>query len=1513
MVSLDLPDGLLDSTEKPCHCTVVYLGKDLEGPRVEEIAARLQELAAGTPGPLTGTVGGLGTFPPSASSDWKTPVYAIPQIEGINELRSHLEDLNASEHKEFSPHVTLKYAEPWDPMPIASDPTPVSFDHLTLHNGDDVRHFPFAGKLGALHTLKERRPLLTHPDYYKAPDYEGTHFLTVDQARAAAPKVCPCGQKITWDPIDGPQHEDGSVTHEDGDSVSDKVFHRSPEEIRDRRTAIGDAWLEQMKREGSWNDVVQKAKRLRETNAVHILEVPTPQSPYVFAEVKGDTAVHHCFVAVKGGEQGQWSCSCPWGDYGPNGPLAEDRKVERYKKTPCSHVLATRWELQSRSMFGRNPYTGALHEAMAMVDPEMWRQPKPQWDLDEHKRYTDAGDDDKASQQHHEYYTRKKHWEHSMDSALSMGHITPDEAVARGHRPANYDQDKEYGRDSGYQPQGWQEMPHTMYHVTTNAPAVREHGLKTRHELDQGLGAGLGGGEDSTISFTDNEDIAHDIHRGIHEMRQVARGERTVHHMIDEARTGKDAKRPFLNDLTRQLGQGEVGHRELDRLTRGVTRNRNSANPMRPKEPGDWAPAPDAHVWKHGTTGETLASRWERPSTEDEKREDAMQFAKSFSAHREHAGGPSDPLFFTADTKGLANIPAHHIQILKVHPRPGARGYPMSGMKEWRTSAGGAVDVEPEPVTPRHQIEREASVDPLETWFEGRFLVEARGPQDHSNLENYMAPHRHPAGEEWSTKNMSGTYPSNPRATHFEDLPDHDQTEVAGKVHKALSEAPTIPNTSAGGARNPMPAKPYDAPQTHDDISHNIEDMFHSARISDENEGTSYLKSGREWYGQAHKQVHKWAKQYGIDPHRMAAATACLSPSTDWDSNLTMAHYYVHHLGKTGQINNESFHMNKDHPDYQKDKDKAAEHNVDLDGLEGKRFEDMTDMEAHHAVKHQAMRVDKVTKAYGGDMVEESDKGTSWQGGKFGARAAGIIRGTSDPDKALSGHKVRSFYNNIYHPGKTDDVTVDSHATSLAVGAKMGAESKTLGKVLEFGGSDRERKHNSLGGYSYMASAYRKAHSNLVASGHMDAKSTPADLQAITWKRWRDLMPAAAAGKKGHTPSLYTPKDAYPVLASLQDDDDDGPPVDESPEHYLDPMGGPDEPDPDLHAREEPDWEDAPEDDEDDEEDDDGLLKVGAMYDWTEMLRSARRERLAEQVVAPYQPPQVPVQYLTQQPHHLSSGYDEWGFEAPSVHQAGAAPSAQWQEEHSSEARNPGDTAPHDFGAPLDPNFRPSMLDRPYSDEKLLEPGGVATGGPFRSHMPAGYEVMTGSVHYPGEPGPPGQYPQVPTPVSRVAQVTPLPIPAGMSSEGASILAEHQAGLDYLRPPEGSPSGPPGASVGTGPVSREAALAQDQADKAQFASAAEQFLQTGSIAAPGMMINMDNIFSLPQGVIQREARSRDFTPSEQEEMVKEGELEGVRASNYGMLRLDGSMYEELERQLQVDEQSQSSAYDLFGG
>ncbi len=41
--------------------------------------------------------------------------------------------------------------------------------------------------------------------------------------RKALPTKCPCGQAIKWDPLDGPQHFDGSVSHDDGRSVSGKI------------------------------------------------------------------------------------------------------------------------------------------------------------------------------------------------------------------------------------------------------------------------------------------------------------------------------------------------------------------------------------------------------------------------------------------------------------------------------------------------------------------------------------------------------------------------------------------------------------------------------------------------------------------------------------------------------------------------------------------------------------------------------------------------------------------------------------------------------------------------------------------------------------------------------------------------------------------------------------------------------------------------------------------------------------------------------------------------------------------------------------------------------------------------------------------------------------------------------------------------------------------------------------------------------------------------------------------
>jgi GNAT superfamily N-acetyltransferase len=960
--------------------------------------------------------------------------------------------------------------------------------------------------------------------------------------------------------------------------VTVKSFYGRPPELLDHPPGA--------QHEARWRDVMDKAKRMRAEKSVRLLETPTPDSPYVFAEVQGDTALHHCFVAVKGDEQGQWSCSCNWGDFGPNGPQAEERSPgSPYKKTPCSHVLATRWELQSRSMFGRNPYTGALKE---------------------------------------------------------------------------------------------------------------------------------------------------------------------------------------------------------------------------------------------------------------------------------------DPM------------------------------------------------------------------DILDAWFTGRFLHEAReGPaeaeqgQDYGHLQGWLAPHRNPEGTEYKGK-VPGAYGRNPRATHWDDLDEDTQTKVSGTIHKALGEAPTIPNASVpGGSRNPLPAKPYQAPKTQADLVNNITNMFHSARNSDEKgEGKGYLTNGQRWYKDAHNQVKDWAKTYGIDHYHMNGATAALSPSTDWDSNLTMAHYHAKHLGTRnadGSENNQTLRLDRGHKSYAKDVKAAAKDGVDLDSLSGKRFRDMSHAEAYHAVKHQALRVDKIKRSSGGPMVENPNWGPSWQSSKNGIRAIRMMRGETEadsPDKLLSGHKVRSFHNNLYHAGHTDDVTVDSHATSLAMGAKMGASSKTLKKVLEFGNTGREKAQNSRGGYSYIADSYRQAHKNLVASGHMSADSTPADLQAITWKRWRDLMPARSAGKKGHESTEHTQKNSYPVLAALDHDADEEHHDDD--EHWLDPWGGPDEPDPDLHAEEEDGWEDGEEPDdfegpygEEDHEDHDftDLLtdrrKEGAMYDWTTMLRQARREVLAAEIP---QPSPVPVQYLSHVPHHLATTMDEFGFEP---HQAIAVPSEQWQEQHSPGAKNPASTAPPGFGDPLDPADERNILGSPYPDEKILEPGPALTNrfrGPATN---AGFDVVIGAYQGPSQGGggggtyiqaplnPEPPYPMVQAPSSQPVSLPPV---SEEPSGGSQALASYQEGLEWLRPSGSGSDGLPGASAGP------------SQDNMNLAAGAEAFLRTGSVPIPGQEVNMDTILVMPPGSLggmEHDARSRDFTPAEQDEMVREGELEGVRASNLHMLRLQGSMYEELERQLSAEDQSEASANALW--
>jgi len=133
------------------HITVVYLGQDVDGEAFAEACRRAQAAAAQVPGPLTGMVGGIGTFPPSDGSDGKVPAWAGVVLPGAERLRAALEDLSASEHKNWAPHVTLAYVDAGDPLPPPAPSMQVSFSHLSVHRGDDeVMRYPIGGEPGQM-------------------------------------------------------------------------------------------------------------------------------------------------------------------------------------------------------------------------------------------------------------------------------------------------------------------------------------------------------------------------------------------------------------------------------------------------------------------------------------------------------------------------------------------------------------------------------------------------------------------------------------------------------------------------------------------------------------------------------------------------------------------------------------------------------------------------------------------------------------------------------------------------------------------------------------------------------------------------------------------------------------------------------------------------------------------------------------------------------------------------------------------------------------------------------------------------------------------------------------------------------------------------------------------------------------------------------------------------------------------------------------------------------------------
>lgn len=135
------------------HVTLGYLGRAAElPPKWLETLHSQAGAAAQQSGPLVGTLGGLGRFSASASSDGRDVIYATPNVIGLVELRQKLASACAAAgvpfraNHGFTPHMTLAYVDPGAPMPVQRfEPMAVHFDSVWVCAGPSRWEFPLSG------------------------------------------------------------------------------------------------------------------------------------------------------------------------------------------------------------------------------------------------------------------------------------------------------------------------------------------------------------------------------------------------------------------------------------------------------------------------------------------------------------------------------------------------------------------------------------------------------------------------------------------------------------------------------------------------------------------------------------------------------------------------------------------------------------------------------------------------------------------------------------------------------------------------------------------------------------------------------------------------------------------------------------------------------------------------------------------------------------------------------------------------------------------------------------------------------------------------------------------------------------------------------------------------------------------------------------------------------------------------------------------------------------------------
>ena len=260
------------------------------------------------------------------------------------------------------------------------------------------------------------------------------------------------------------------------------------------------------------------------------------------------------------------------------------------------------------------------------------------------------------------------------------------------------------------------------------------------------------------------------------------------------------------------------------------------------------------------------------------------------------------------------------------------------------------------------------------------------------------------------------------------------------------------------------------------------------------------------WYDGARAITDRWTKKYGKSDAQIAAILAIFSPQKDWFMNVSLAERTLD-IVQNQQDTAWSPEMTE-----AADQILADEKFSMLRGaIEGKKLSELKDRleqaawlrtfdEAHNNRGH------RLATPEGGFIefatsVKGVEKKTGWPGFGTIIKALYVIDDGSAKmiDNALGGeHKVRSFYNNIFHPNSDAGfVTIDTHAVAAGLLRPLSGNSAEVSHNFGGDGTAISAATGMSGTYPYYQEAYRRA---AEARGLL-----PREMQSITWEAVREL------------------------------------------------------------------------------------------------------------------------------------------------------------------------------------------------------------------------------------------------------------------------------------------------------------------------------------------------------------------------------------------------------------------------